>query len=46
MTITCDVDLGDLAFIGLPGSKRLQGHAVAPVDTFSYRGTDGPEGAP
>ncbi|WP_235206597.1 MULTISPECIES: TadE family protein [Actinomadura] len=46
VTITCDVDLGDLAFIGLPGSKRLQGHAVAPVDTFSYRGTDGPEGAP
>ncbi|WP_433474529.1 TadE family protein [Spirillospora sp. CA-142024] len=40
VTITCDVDLGDLAFIGLPGSKRLQGHAIAPVDTFSYRGTD------
>jgi hypothetical protein len=48
VTITCDVDLGDLAFIGLPGSKRLQGHAIAPVDTFTYRGTDGeaPEDAP
>ncbi|GAA4374858.1 TadE family protein [Actinomadura sp. NPDC048032] len=40
VTITCDVDLGDLAFIGLPGSKRLQGHAIAPVDTYTFRGTD------
>ena len=40
VTITCDVDLGDLSFIGLPGTKRLQGHAIAPIDTFSYRGTD------
>lgn len=40
VTVTCDVDLGDLAFIGLPGSKRLQGHAIAPVDTFTNRGTD------
>ncbi|TDC64472.1 pilus assembly protein [Actinomadura sp. GC306] len=40
VTITCDVDLGDLSFIGLPGTKRLQGHAIAPVDTFTYRGTD------
>ncbi|WP_242619829.1 TadE/TadG family type IV pilus assembly protein [Actinomadura fibrosa] len=48
VTITCDVDLGDLSFIGLPGSKRLQGRAVAPIDTFTYRGTDpGPdEGEP
>ncbi|WP_231335279.1 TadE/TadG family type IV pilus assembly protein [Actinomadura graeca] len=49
VTITCDVDLGDLSFIGLPGTKRLQGHALAPVDTFTFRGTgpddgeDGPE---
>ncbi|WP_338071600.1 TadE family protein [Actinomadura bangladeshensis] len=40
VTVTCDVDLGDLAFIGLPGTKRLQGHAIAPVDTFTNRGTD------
>ena len=40
VTITCDVDLGDLSFIGLPGSKRLQGHAIAPIDTFSFRGTE------
>ncbi|WP_034517975.1 TadE family protein [Actinomadura rifamycini] len=36
--IACDVDLGDLAFIGLPGTKRLVGRAVAPVDTYTYRG--------
>ncbi|WP_346045560.1 TadE family protein [Actinomadura chokoriensis] len=41
VTVTCDVDLGDLAFIGLPGTKRLQGHAIAPVDTYTNRGTDG-----
>ncbi|HEY8479733.1 MAG TPA: hypothetical protein VIL71_07875, partial [Spirillospora sp.] len=50
VTITCDVDLGDLSFIGLPGTKRLQGHAIAPIDTFTYRGTDAgpaePEDAP
>jgi Flp pilus assembly protein TadG len=40
VTVTCDVDLGDLAFIGLPGTKRLQGHAIAPIDTFTNRGTD------
>lgn len=40
VTIVCDVDLGDLSFIGLPGSKRMQGRSVAPVDTFSFRGTD------
>ncbi|MFG2089307.1 MULTISPECIES: TadE family protein [unclassified Spirillospora] len=40
VTISCDVDLGDLSFIGLPGSKRLQGEAIAPIDTFTYRGTD------
>lgn len=41
VTITCDVDLGDLAFIGLPGTKRLSGHALAPIDTFTFRGGDG-----
>jgi Flp pilus assembly protein TadG len=46
VTISCDVDLGDLTFIGLPGSKTLQGRAVAPIDTFSYRGTDTVGGAP
>lgn len=40
VTITCDVDLGDLSFIGLPGVKRLQGHALAPIDTFTFRGGD------
>lgn len=40
VTISCDVDLGDLSFIGLPGTKRLQGRAIAPIDTFTYRATD------
>ncbi|WP_245667404.1 TadE/TadG family type IV pilus assembly protein [Actinomadura macra] len=44
VTITCDVDLGDLSFIGLPGTKRLQGHALAPIDTFTFRGTGPGEG--
>ncbi|XVQ12202.1 TadE/TadG family type IV pilus assembly protein [Spirillospora sp. CA-255316] len=38
VTITCDVDLADLSFIGLPGSKTLRGKALAPIDTFTYRG--------
>jgi hypothetical protein len=40
VTITCDVDLGDLSFIGLPGSKTLRGRSLAPIDTFTYRGGD------
>jgi hypothetical protein len=39
------VSLGDLTFIGLPGSRTFTGSAVAPIDTYSYRGTapeDGP----
>ncbi|MFI0487445.1 TadE family protein [Actinomadura sp. 9N215] len=44
VTITCDVDLGDLSFIGLPGTKRLQGDAIAPIDTFTFRGTDPGDG--
>ncbi|MBW8484703.1 pilus assembly protein [Actinomadura sp. PM05-2] len=38
VTISCDVDLGDMALIGLPGTKRLTGRAVAPVDEYTYRG--------
>ena len=38
VTISCDVDLADLAFIGLPGSKTLRGRALAPIDTYTYRG--------
>ncbi|MFF5258710.1 TadE/TadG family type IV pilus assembly protein [Actinomadura viridis] len=40
VTITCDVDLGDLSFIGLPGTKTLRGKALAPIDTYTYRGGD------
>ncbi|WP_233359080.1 TadE/TadG family type IV pilus assembly protein [Thermomonospora amylolytica] len=47
VTVTCTVDLGDLAFLGLPGSRTFTGDAVAPIDTYTYRGTDGlPEDAP
>ncbi|WP_067826286.1 TadE/TadG family type IV pilus assembly protein [Actinomadura kijaniata] len=46
VTITCDVDLGDLAFIGLPGSRTLTGRALAPIDTYTYRGTDGVNAPP
>ncbi|GLZ03969.1 septum determining protein [Actinomadura sp. NBRC 104412] len=45
VTISCDVDLGDLAFIGLPATKTLRGRALAPIDTFSYRGGDTGEDA-
>lgn len=40
VTITCDVDLADLSFIGLPGTKSLSGRALAPIDMFTYRGGD------
>lgn len=40
VTVTCDVDLGDLTFIGLPGTKTLTGRALAPIDTYTYRGGD------
>ncbi|WP_240487058.1 TadE/TadG family type IV pilus assembly protein [Actinomadura flavalba] len=38
VTITCDVDLGELGFVGFPGTKRIEGRAVAPVDEYTYRG--------
>ncbi|WP_240489951.1 TadE/TadG family type IV pilus assembly protein [Actinomadura atramentaria] len=40
VTIVCSVDLADLAFVGFPGTKRLQGRALAPIDTYTYRGGD------
>jgi Flp pilus assembly protein TadG len=40
VTVTCSVDLDDLGFIGLPATKTLRGNAVAPIDTYSYRGGD------
>jgi Flp pilus assembly protein TadG len=40
VTISCTVDLGDLAFLGLPGSRTFTGDAVAPIDTYTYRGTE------
>ncbi|MFB4297897.1 TadE family protein [Actinomadura sp. NTSP31] len=46
VTILCDVDLSDLAFIGLPGTKQLQGRSVAPIDTFTFRGDEGAPAEP
>lgn len=40
VTVTCDAELGGLSFIGLPGTKTLTGAATAPIDTYSYRGTE------
>lgn len=40
VTVDCQADLGGLSFIGLPGTKKLSGTAVAPIDTFTFRGTD------
>jgi Flp pilus assembly protein TadG len=36
--VTCVVDLGDLTFIRLPGSKTMTAHATAPIDRYTYRG--------
>ncbi len=36
-TVTCTVDLGDLTFLGVPGTRTVTATAVEPVDTF--RGT-------
>ncbi len=39
VTVTCHVDLGDLGFFKMfPGSKTFTGRAIAPIDTFTYRG--------
>ena len=34
VTVTCDVDLGGLSLIGLPGSKTMTGTATVPLDTY------------
>ncbi|MGW4890721.1 TadE/TadG family type IV pilus assembly protein [Kitasatospora sp. NPDC004240] len=36
VTVTCQVDLSDLALPGLPGSKRITSHFTSAID--SYRG--------
>ncbi|MQY07342.1 TadE family protein [Actinomadura macrotermitis] len=38
--VFCDVDLSDMSFIGLPGTKELTGDALAPIDFYTYRGTE------
>jgi TadE-like protein len=42
--VTCRVDLGDLTFIGLPGSKTMTSHATAPIDKYTYRADPGGSG--
>jgi Flp pilus assembly protein TadG len=44
VTVTCNVDLGDLTFIGLPGSKTMTAHATAPIDKYTFRGGSGGNG--
>lgn len=34
VTVTCDVDLGGMSLIGLPGTKTMTGTATVPLDTF------------
>ena len=44
MTITCDVDMGDLTLMkilflnGASATKTMTGTAAAPIDTYTYRG--------
>jgi hypothetical protein len=42
--VTCEVDLGDLSLVGLPGTKKMTATASAPIDTYTYRGGDGGAG--
>jgi Flp pilus assembly protein TadG len=44
VTVTCSVDLGDLTFIGLPGTKTMTATSTAPIDKYTYRGGDGGAG--
>lgn len=46
VAVRCTVDLGDLSFIGLPGTKSFTGTAVAPIDTYTYRGPQGVDDPP
>jgi Flp pilus assembly protein TadG len=34
VVVDCDVDLGGLSLIGLPGTKTMTGTATVPLDTF------------
>lgn len=44
VTITCDVDMGDLTLMkilflnGASATKTMTGTAAAPIDTYTYRG--------
>jgi Flp pilus assembly protein TadG len=44
VVVTCVVDLGDLTFIGMPGTKKMTAHATAPIDKYTYRGDPGGSG--
>ncbi|WP_433347670.1 TadE/TadG family type IV pilus assembly protein [Microtetraspora malaysiensis] len=37
-TVTCDVELSDLALPGTPGSRKLTGSFTSPIDPFRARG--------
>ncbi|HEV7934174.1 MAG TPA: TadE family protein [Actinomadura sp.] len=38
VTVSCDVDLGGMSLIGLPGVKTMTGVATVPLDTFRRTG--------
>ncbi|RFU41563.1 pilus assembly protein [Actinomadura logoneensis] len=42
VVVTCQVDFSDLALPGFPGGRTLTGKAVAPIDTYTYRGDGNP----
>jgi len=37
-TVSCQVDMSDLAFPGIPGNRTLQATATSPLDTYRARG--------
>jgi Flp pilus assembly protein TadG len=32
--VSCTINLRDVSLLGLPGSRRVQGHFVAPIDRY------------
>jgi Flp pilus assembly protein TadG len=36
--VDCEVKLGDVAWVGFPGTSLKHGTATAPIDKYTYRG--------
>ncbi|MCW2885856.1 MAG: TadE family protein [Streptosporangiaceae bacterium] len=41
VTVGCNVGLGDVAWIGFPGTKTMAGKSTAPIDKYTSRGLPG-----